>query len=251
MAPFNPGPSLVVISETGRARQIPIPFGGIVLGRDPRLGPPFSTDEFISRQHASVQPYSTGVEIADLGSVNGTYVNGMRVRTQARMQDGDVLRIGQIALKLAAPAAGAPAEGYPIDGQRGEIINNVGRDQVYSYAIQQRKIFLREIAATKTTARWLIGTGFVSLAAGFAVFAAGLFGFIKQVGGSVSTGTAPSDVAGFGPTIGGVPTGLIGWATGALGVLLIIAGIVLHIAATSRRRRVDQELPTWPGRSAA
>ncbi len=103
MAPFNTGPSLVVISDAGRARQIPIPYSGIVLGRDTSLGPPFSTDEFVSRNHVSVQCRGAVVEIADLGSANGTFVNGTRVRARAQMQDSDVLRIGQIVLKLAAP----------------------------------------------------------------------------------------------------------------------------------------------------
>ena len=103
MTPFNSGPSLVVISDTGRARHIPVPFDGIVLGRDARLGPPFSTDEFVSRNHVSVRRRGGGVEIADLGSANGTYVNGARVHAPARLEDSDVLRIGEIELKLAAP----------------------------------------------------------------------------------------------------------------------------------------------------
>jgi pSer/pThr/pTyr-binding forkhead associated (FHA) protein len=103
VAPFNPGPSLVVISVTGLARQIPVPFKGIVLGRDDRLGPPFSTDEFVSRSHVWVRRRSDGVEVTDLGSANGTYVNGTRVRAPTRIQDSDVLRIGRIQLKLTAP----------------------------------------------------------------------------------------------------------------------------------------------------
>jgi pSer/pThr/pTyr-binding forkhead associated (FHA) protein len=103
VAPFNPGPSLVVTSGTGLARKIPVTFRGIVLGRDARLGPPFSSDEFVSRNHVWVRRRGDGVEVTDLGSENGTYVNGIRVRAPARMQDCDVLRIGRIRLKLAAP----------------------------------------------------------------------------------------------------------------------------------------------------
>ena len=54
----------------------------------------------------------------------------------------------------------------------------------------------------------------------------------------------------FGPDIGGLPSALFGWALAALGMLLLVVGIVLHIVATSRRRRVDRELPVpppWPG----
>ena len=103
MAPFDSGPSLVVISDAGRTRQIPIPSSGLVLGRDTQLGPPFTTDQYVSRNHVSVQRRGDGVEIADLGSANGTYVNGTRVHAQARLQDHDVLRIGQIELRLAVP----------------------------------------------------------------------------------------------------------------------------------------------------
>ena len=105
MAPFNSGPSLVVIAGTGLAPQIPIPFNGIVLGRDARLGPPFSTDEFVSRSHVWIRRHGDGVEVTDLGSANGTYVNGVRVRAPTRIQDSDMLRIGRIQLKLAMPGA--------------------------------------------------------------------------------------------------------------------------------------------------
>jgi predicted component of type VI protein secretion system len=109
VAPFNPDPSLVVTSGTGLARQIPISFRGVMLGRDARLGPPFSTDEFVSRCHVWVRRRADGVEVTDLGSANGTYVNGTRVRAPTLMRDSDVLRIGHIHLKLAAPGeSGGP-----------------------------------------------------------------------------------------------------------------------------------------------
>ena len=105
MAPFNSDPSLIVIAGTGMVRKIPVPFNGIVLGRDVRLGSPFSTDEFVSRSHVWVRRQGDGVEVTDLGSANGTYVNGIRVRAPTRMQDSDMLRIGRIQLKLVAPEA--------------------------------------------------------------------------------------------------------------------------------------------------
>jgi pSer/pThr/pTyr-binding forkhead associated (FHA) protein len=74
-----------------------------VLGRDARLGQPFSADEFLSRHHVLVRPIGYSIEVIDLGSANGTYVNGTRVRAPTRLRDGDVLRIGQISLKLTAP----------------------------------------------------------------------------------------------------------------------------------------------------
>ena len=111
MTPFNSDPHLVIMSAAGQARQIPIPVNGIVLGRDTDLGPPFTTDPYLSRNHVSVQRRGDGVEIADLGSANGTYVDGTRVYAPTRLAGCDVLRIGQIELTLAVPgraAMGAP-----------------------------------------------------------------------------------------------------------------------------------------------
>jgi pSer/pThr/pTyr-binding forkhead associated (FHA) protein len=89
-----------------------------VLGRDARLGRPFSTDEFLSRHHVLVRPIGYSLEVIDLGSANGTYVNGTRVRAPTRLRDGDVLRIGQIALKLTAPEEQSEA---PPTGERNAL----------------------------------------------------------------------------------------------------------------------------------
>jgi tetratricopeptide (TPR) repeat protein len=101
-------PSLLVLSGTGQQRRIPIPSGGLVLGRRDQLGPPFSTDELVSREHASIRRYDDGsIEAADLGSTNGTYVNGRQIHAPTRMSSADVLRVGQIELRLELDADAA------------------------------------------------------------------------------------------------------------------------------------------------
>ena len=185
MTPFNPDPNLVVVSAAGRTRQIRIPVNGIVLGRDARLGVPFSTDEFVSRNHVSVQRRGDTLEIADLGSANGTYVNGAPVHTPAPMRDGDVLRIGQIELKLAAaakpaaakpaaakPAAAKPAAAKPAAAQPAAAAVSYRADGQYGQLIR-RESFPHESAATKIRVWWLIWTVVVSFVAGFAIFALG------------------------------------------------------------------------------
>jgi pSer/pThr/pTyr-binding forkhead associated (FHA) protein len=103
MTSLNAGPSLIVVSGAGQVRSISVPSRGRVLGRDARLGQPFSTDKFLSRHHVLVRRIGYGIEVMDLGSANGTFVNGTRVRALTPLRDGDVLRIGQISLKLTAP----------------------------------------------------------------------------------------------------------------------------------------------------
>jgi hypothetical protein len=95
-------PSLLVVSGKGQQRRrIPIPAGGLILGRRDHLGPPFSTDELVSRAHLSIRRCENGsIEITDLGSTNGTYINSKQINEPVRMHASDILRIGQIELRL-------------------------------------------------------------------------------------------------------------------------------------------------------
>ena len=137
---------------------------------------------------------------------------------------------------------------FGINEQRGNWISNVGRDQYNAY-IQQRDSFMREVASTKTKARWLVWLGLLLFVAGFALFAAADLNFLKQVSSDFGSNnvTPPNDP--FGRPIFGIPSGLFGWALAAIGSLMLIIGIVLHIVATSRRRRVERDYPLpmpWP-----
>jgi pSer/pThr/pTyr-binding forkhead associated (FHA) protein len=64
-------------------------------------------DSELSRRHAAVRPVDGGIEIEDLGSLNGTFVNGKRIDAPTRLAGGDSVKIGQSILELEA--AGAPA----------------------------------------------------------------------------------------------------------------------------------------------
>ncbi|MBK5187584.1 MAG: FHA domain-containing protein [Gemmatimonadaceae bacterium] len=68
-------------------------------------------DPTISRRHARLSATATGVQVTDLGSSNGTCVNGERVDS-ASVEAGDELTFGKVPFRLVAqePAAGAPDE---------------------------------------------------------------------------------------------------------------------------------------------
>jgi hypothetical protein len=57
-------------------------------------------DRQVSRQHAVIQKTEKGYSIKDLGSKNGTYVNGKKVEEQVLLQDGDLVQLA-FALQLA------------------------------------------------------------------------------------------------------------------------------------------------------
>src|SRR3970282_2671720 len=64
-------------------------------GRGPESGVRIDGDDFASARHARIDPRPDGVWVADLGSTNGTFVNGARVTAERLLQPGDVLRLGQ------------------------------------------------------------------------------------------------------------------------------------------------------------
>jgi ABC transport system ATP-binding/permease protein len=68
--------------------------GDIRVGRDPDGTIVLDDDLLVSRRHAVIRTTSAGVEIQDLDSHNGTFVNGHRV-TRTHLNVGDVVAIGQ------------------------------------------------------------------------------------------------------------------------------------------------------------
>jgi hypothetical protein len=72
----------------------------MVVGRDAGSGIRLDRDEFASARHARIEPRSDGVWIDDLGSTNGTYVNGARLAGARLLRPGDVVRIGETELQV-------------------------------------------------------------------------------------------------------------------------------------------------------
>ena len=59
-------------------------------------------DATVSRLHAVIECYPTGFCVRDLGSANGTFVNGEPVRGETRLRTGDELRLGNSRLTFFA-----------------------------------------------------------------------------------------------------------------------------------------------------
>ena len=82
--------------------------GELVIGRSSDLDMVLIED-MVSRKHAKISLLPGQITIADLGSTNGTFVNGEKVK-RARLKEGDRILIGTSILKLVSMtrAAGAP-----------------------------------------------------------------------------------------------------------------------------------------------
>ncbi|HTE14187.1 MAG TPA: GGDEF domain-containing protein [Burkholderiales bacterium] len=73
----------------------------ITLGRAPTNGI-VVLDVSVSREHAKCFAAHETVEIEDLGSRNGTFINDHRVQARTALRDGDIVRLGSILFKFFA-----------------------------------------------------------------------------------------------------------------------------------------------------
>jgi len=72
------------------------------LGRGAENAIRLDGDDFVSTRHALLEPRPDGLWVEDVGSTNGTFVNGARVTTARHLVEGDVVRIGKTDLRVEA-----------------------------------------------------------------------------------------------------------------------------------------------------
>lgn len=90
---------LLVIRGKQRGQRLRFTRGDFVVGRGPECQIR-ATSEWISRQHCLLHVTDDHVDLRDLGSTNGTLVNGIRVIGQQRLAAGDLLHLGPLVLQV-------------------------------------------------------------------------------------------------------------------------------------------------------
>lgn len=95
---YRPMTRIAVLRGGQQIRVCELAAGTLTIGRaeDNTL---HLDDRTISKHHARIVTYFEATHVEDLGSTNGTYVNGKKVHKQV-LQPGDVLKIGQHQLRL-------------------------------------------------------------------------------------------------------------------------------------------------------
>ena len=84
-------------NQTGESAEL---AGGLILigrGADCQL---ILDDDYVSTRHARVVSGESGIYAEDLGSTNGTYVNGQRITAPTTISMSDTVRIGKTIMKL-------------------------------------------------------------------------------------------------------------------------------------------------------
>jgi Protein of unknown function (DUF3662)/FHA domain len=80
-----------------------VALGGkvITIGRLPDCSIPVN-DPNVSRRHTEVRPVGSSFVLVDLGSTNGTKVNGLRINGEHVLNDGDIVSVGSTHLRFEA-----------------------------------------------------------------------------------------------------------------------------------------------------
>lgn len=96
--------SLVMVKADGTSREFPFDKANIIIGRDEaaRLRIPLPS---VSRKHCELSIDDEELVVKDLGSANGTYVNGARVKDR-ELSPGDLLTVGGVVFVVRI-------DGYP------------------------------------------------------------------------------------------------------------------------------------------
>jgi DNA segregation ATPase FtsK/SpoIIIE, S-DNA-T family len=102
---------LRVIAGFDAGQAVPLRTGGVVVGRDADCDLSL-IDEGVSRRHLRVQPSPGGLRatVTDLESVNGTWVEGKRIRRPTDVEPEAVFEAGDVAFIVAPRVPGMPVD---------------------------------------------------------------------------------------------------------------------------------------------
>jgi DNA-binding winged helix-turn-helix (wHTH) protein len=81
------------------SRRWALATGEVVIGRDPGAGVMLS-DPSVSRHHARLLVADDSLTLEDLGSKNGTFVEGLKLDRPTPLSDGDKIRVGSVDLTV-------------------------------------------------------------------------------------------------------------------------------------------------------
>jgi len=99
--PVPGGTSICVLRGFYEGLQVPVDRDWLVIGRG-RGADVILAEPTISRAHAAIGFEEDGFFVQDLGSTNGTLVNGTREEKRA-LEDGDEIQMGKLILRVKLP----------------------------------------------------------------------------------------------------------------------------------------------------
>jgi pSer/pThr/pTyr-binding forkhead associated (FHA) protein len=99
---------LVILSQGLTGRSYELKVDKTTIGRvDDNTFP--IAESSVSSHHCEILLRGSEIVVRDLNSTNGTFINGDRITGEAVLKPGQILRLGQIELRLEADGAAAPS----------------------------------------------------------------------------------------------------------------------------------------------
>ena len=106
-------PTLTLLTGPETGRRIPLTTGRTaVIGRSLEADLTFPDEPSLSRLHARIEREDDRYSITDLGSANGTRLNGTALTNTAALSHGDLITCGSLELRFDLP--GAQRDGAPV-----------------------------------------------------------------------------------------------------------------------------------------
>jgi DNA-binding winged helix-turn-helix (wHTH) protein len=96
-------------------RHIPLVEGANVIGRAADAAIPIDSPG-VSRHHARIVVTGGEARLEDLGSKNGTHLNGSRITTPCRLTEGNEIRLGAIVMTFRIASPISPTDTVPAEG---------------------------------------------------------------------------------------------------------------------------------------
>ncbi len=115
---IKPATSVLVLRSLADDSEYPL-NGEILVGRETECAIAL-TEGHISRYHARIQVAPNGVFVEDLGSTNGTYINGRRISGRQPLALGDELAFHEIRFRVTSKDS-AHLEATQIEAPSGQI----------------------------------------------------------------------------------------------------------------------------------
>ena len=127
---MTPSCTLVVRSGPSAGQEFEIDRELILGRRDADLA---IADDELSRRHAAVRPADAGVVVEDLGSLNGTFVDGVRIKGAVTLTAEATVRVGRSEMTVRVPAAAEPeSEPEPEPASASQAAADPGRTRLAS-----------------------------------------------------------------------------------------------------------------------
>jgi hypothetical protein len=155
---------LEVWKPSGR-ELVPLTGQRVTLGKASTNLVSLEHDETVSRLHAVFENLGSGWSIRDLGSRNGTYLNGERISAERVMRSGDEVRVGKSRMLFWEVKDAGPREEETVSAQTMELPPRLTRREVDVLVVLCRPLVSDDPFPEPASVRRMAGELFVTEAA--------------------------------------------------------------------------------------